>query len=80
MNPSSLTPEKLRALMQLAGQRLGATPEQLEAVLRTGRTDSLASRLSPELLGKLNALLGDREQIERLLASPQIQSYLHPNP
>ena len=80
MNPSSLTPEKLRALMQLAGQRLGATPDQLETVLKTGSTEPLASRLSPDLMKRLNTLLGDREQIERLLASPEVQSYLHPSP
>ena len=80
MNPSSLTPEKLQNLMRLAGQRLGATPEQLEEVLRTGRTDPLASRLSPDLMRKLSALLSDREQIDRLLASPEVQAYLHPSP
>ena len=80
MNPSSLTPEKLRSLMQLAGKRLGATPQQLEEVLKTGSTDPLASQLSPDLVNKLNGLLGDREQIERLLASPQVQSFLHPAP
>lgn len=79
MNPSSLTPEKLRALMQLAGQRLGATPQQLEEVLQTGNTQPLASRLSPDMMRKLNALLGDRDRIEQLLASPEIQSFLHPS-
>ena len=80
MNPSSLTPEKLRALMQLAGQRLGATPQQLEEVLKTGSVEPLAARLSPDLSRKLQSLLSDRDQIERLLASPEIASFLHPSP
>jgi len=80
MNPSDLTPEKLKTLLQLAGQRLGATPDQLEAVLKTSRTEPLADRLSPALMQKLNALLGDREQVERLLASPEIKSYLNHTP
>ena len=80
MNPSSLTPEKLRALLQLAGRRLGATPNELERVLKPGDAKPLASRLSPDMIQKVEALLGDREQAERLLRSPEIQSFLHPEP
>ena len=76
MNPSSLTPEKLRALLQLAGRRLGATPEQLEDALKSGSAEPIASKLSPDLTRKVNDLLSDREQMERLLASPQVQSFL----
>lgn len=76
MNPSSLTPEGLRNLLQLAGQRLGATPQQLEAILQTGDAAPLASKLPPEMVRKLNGWLGDRDQVQRLLDSPEVQSFL----
>ena len=76
MSPSSLTPAQMQALLKTAEKRLGITPEQIEGALRSGDTNALSSRLSPELAGKLNALLGDRARAEQLLNSPEIQKLL----
>lgn len=77
MNPSSLTPAQAQRLLRLAEQRLGATPQQLEAMLKTGSADAIASRLPPDIMQKLNGLLRDRGRVESLLASPEIRSFLH---
>ncbi|MBR3289258.1 MAG: hypothetical protein IKI63_00605 [Clostridia bacterium] len=77
MNPSSLTPAQAHMLLRLAEQRLGATPEQLEQMLKTGSTDAIAARLSPDIRQKLGSLLRDRDRVEYLLASPEIRSFLH---
>lgn len=81
----SFTPEQMEKLLAYAGQRLGATPEQLKAVFQreglAGLSDfadktAHADRLTPEEVARTQALLQDKEKIAALMKDPTVQQLL----
>lgn len=76
MSSFSITPEQVHMLLQIAGKRLGTTPEALAKAIQSGGLDGLQQTLSPQNRQKLASLLGDRAQAEQLLRSPDIQAIL----
>ena len=73
---SSLTPQQWQALMQYAGKRLGADPQELVRTVREQGAEGVLSRLSPGDTTKIEAVLGDRDHLDQWLRSPQIQQVL----
>lgn len=74
MGTPQLTPEQLSALLTFASTRLGISKEALAQTVQSGDISALG--LSAENNKKLEALLGDREQTQSLLQSPQVQQAL----
>lgn len=76
MGNVNLTPDQLQALLQYASKRLGTTPENLARTVQAGGLEGISKNLSPSESAKLNALVGDKQQAQELLNSPEIQSFL----
>ncbi len=76
MGNVNLTPDQLQALLQYASKRLGTTPENLARTVQSGGLEGISKNLSPNESAKLNSLLGNREQAQELLNSPEVQSFL----
>ena len=72
----NITPEQLQALVQFASKKLGTTPENLARTVKDGGIGSLTDRLSPADAAKLKAVAGDSDQINQLLATPQVQALI----
>lgn len=71
---NQLTPDQLQALLTFASKKLGIPEQQLAKTVQTGQTDHLG--LSEEHQQKLNSVLGDKAQAEKLMSSPAVQSIL----
>ena len=76
MGNVNLTPDQLQALLQYASKRLCTTPENLARTVQSGGLEGISKNLSPNESAKLNSLLGNREQAQELLNSPEVQSFL----
>ena len=76
MDPSSLSPQQLEALLRYASSRLNMTPEQLARTVQTGGLQALRAKLPPQKAAGLQALLGDGPQAEKWLKSPQVNRLL----
>lgn len=57
----------LSALLQMVAQKMGKTPEELQRELQEG---------GPQSSEQVRKLLGNREQLDSFMASPQVQELL----
>lgn len=68
----------LDALINSAAAASGSSRAQLEqAINGDARIKAAVSRLSPEDISKLQAVLSDPERTRKLLSSPQAQMLMH---
>ncbi|SDB33287.1 hypothetical protein SAMN02910317_01624 [Ruminococcaceae bacterium FB2012] len=72
-NPDS---KAVSALLSLAASKFGTTPEQLEAMLKSGKADRAVSGLPKDQQDKLRAALADPEAAKKVLSSPQARSLM----
>ncbi|MBO5929313.1 MAG: hypothetical protein J6Q42_04770 [Clostridia bacterium] len=73
---SQITPEQLGALLQFAANRLGTTPEQLAETVQSGGLSAVKDKLGADKAQKITDLVGNPQQAEQLLNSPQVQAVL----
>lgn len=73
---SQVTPDQLKALIGLASKRLGMSPEQLQKTVQEGGLAGLSDSIGAENAKKLQAMVGNPQQAEQLLNSPQIQQVI----
>lgn len=64
---------QLEALLQLAAQRLGSTPEALKQAAAQGDLSHLASGASGPEAQALQKVLSDPQAAKKLLSTPQAQ-------
>lgn len=58
----------LAGILNIVAKRMGKTPEQLEAELKSGNFQS------PD---KVKEVMGNKDELQQLLASPQVRELLH---
>lgn len=61
----------LNALLQIASERLGMTPEDLKSNIESENAESFSNRIRPADLGKLKEILANPEKASQILSSPQ---------
>ncbi len=71
-----ITPDQLKALVGYASKQLGMTPEQLAATVKNGGLGALSNSVSPENARRINELVGNRQQAEQFINSPEVQQVL----
>ena len=75
-NNFDLTPEQTQRLLNIAGEKLGADPAQLQQQLESGRLDQLLGRRDPQRSAELSRLLKDPEALRQTLSSPGVRAML----
>ena len=73
---SQITPDQMRALLGYASKQLGVTPEQLAATVQNGGLSALTDRVDPRNAQRIRDMVGDPQQAEKLLQSPDVQAFL----
>jgi hypothetical protein len=73
---SRITPDQMQALLGYASRQLGMTPDELAKTVQSGGIGSLLGNVSPENARKISALLGNTQQAERFLNSPEVRQAL----
>ena len=76
-NNFDLTPEQTRRLLNIAGQKLGADPAQLQQQLESGRLNDLLGKMDPQQSARLSQLLKDPEALKQTLSSPAVRLMLN---
>lgn len=74
MEKSSVNPQQLDGLLKTVGQKLGVSPSDLRSALESGRLDSAVKNMRPDDAKKLNAVLGNPAQMEKIMQSPQAKA------
>lgn len=75
--PNGMNPEKMNALLGMAGKKLGKDPRQLRAQLENGQLNQVLGNLDPQRAAQINQLLNNPQQLEQMLNSPQVKSLLN---
>jgi uncharacterized protein YpuA (DUF1002 family) len=73
---NKLTSDQLRALVQYASNKLGVTPEQLSKTIEGDQAQQLASQISQADMSKFQALVGDKDKLDKILESPKAQKMI----
>lgn len=72
--PQNLPPEKLDALLRLAGQRMGRDPQMLKDQLQSGQLDQLG--INQQQQQQIGQLLKDPQALSQFFEQPQIKQML----
>lgn len=62
--------DKLNQMLQMASQKLGTTPQELQRQLQNGNFDALKGN------PMVNSVLKDPQKLQQMLSNPQIQQLL----
>lgn len=71
-----LNNSEINNLLNGLSERLNTTPEQLKANLEKGNLDSVVSKMSSGQAKRLQKILDNPEQSEKILNSPQAQAII----
>lgn len=74
-NQTSLSPENLKKLLQLAASRLGTSPEQLASSLQSGKLDQVIQ--DPAASRQMKEMMADPEKMKQALGqNPSLAQFL----
>ena len=76
MNNLNLSDDKVNALLNMAGQKLGKNPSDLKDQLQSGNIDSLMSGLDPKAASQIQNLLSNPAALEALMKNEQLRKLL----
>lgn len=71
-----LNNSEINNLLNGLSERLNTTPQQLKANLEKGNLDSVVSKMSSGQAKRLQKILDNPEQSEKILNSPQAQAII----
>ena len=77
MNMNQIPQDKLNALLQTAGKKLGKNPQQLRAELENGNVDSIVSNMDPKTAGQLHQLLKNPDALKSMLENDKVKNLLN---
>ncbi len=75
-NFGNIPSKDMDKLLKTVSEKLGTTPEVLQAQLRSGELDKAMSGMSREDTQKLTQALSDKETCAKVLSSPQAQAII----
>ena len=76
MNNMNLTPEKINQFLEITGKQLGEDPETLRSSLEKGNAEALLNSLDPKYRKKVNQVMSDPDQIQKIMQSEQVINLL----
>ncbi|MBQ8514585.1 MAG: hypothetical protein IJ496_04230 [Ruminococcus sp.] len=74
MEKSSVDPKQLELLLQTVGKKLGVAPSELKAALESGKLDAASKNMTPDAKKKMQSIMGNPAQMEKLMQSPQAKA------
>jgi len=75
-NNFNVSDDKKNALLQMASQKLGKSPDELQSMLESGQIGELTQNLDPKTAGQVNALLNNPKALETLLKNDKLRAML----
>lgn len=77
MNNFNIPDDKLSALLDAAGKKLGRDPQQLRSELQNGKLDNVLGNLDPKTAAQVSGLLNDRKALDALINNPALGNMLN---
>ena len=72
MENMNFSDENKNALLNMAANKLGKSPESIKQALDTGDIDSLKKSLSPQTAAQLSSVLSDPKKLEQIMQNKQL--------
>jgi len=76
MNNLNLSDDKVNALLNMASQKLGKSPDDLKSQLQSGNLDSLMGGIDPKAASQIQNLLSNPAALEALMKNEQLRKLL----
>ena len=76
MKEDQMDNTKLEALLKIAAQRLGSTPEALKEAAQNGDLSQMMGSAGQEESSAMQQAMSDPEAAKKLLATPQAQAII----
>ena len=76
MGNGKITPKMQQDLLNLIGERLGKSPDNIKNAMQEGQMDEVLGNLKPEQAEKIKSALSDQKSAERLLSTPQARQLI----
>lgn len=75
-NQNNMDPSRLEALLKLAAQRMGTTPEALKTAAQNGDLSRMMGGMDQNQSAAMQKVLSDPDAAKKLLSTPQAQKLL----
>ena len=69
----NMNQKALDALLKMASQKVGTTPDNLKNQLESGQFQNLTKNMKPADAEKFKQLVGNQQMMEQLMSTPQAQ-------
>jgi len=76
MTNFNMSDDKMNSLLNMAGQKLGKSPNELREQLQSGNMDALLKNLDPKSASKVQSVLSNPKALEALMQNEQIRNLL----
>ena len=76
MTNFNLPDDKVDSLLNMAGEKLGKSPDELREQLQSGNMDALLKNLDPKAASRLQSLLSNPRALEMLMQNEQLRNLL----
>ncbi|MGN1416633.1 MAG: hypothetical protein ACI4XF_07310 [Oscillospiraceae bacterium] len=73
MKMNNVDPQKMNALLNVVGNKLNMSPEQLRKELEAGKFDSAINNMKPAEAEKFNAVMKNPKLLDSIMSTPQAQ-------
>ena len=74
MERSSMNGKQLESILETVSGKLGVTPKELENALKSGKIDNAVRNMPKDEKQKLQSVMGNQAQLEKLMQSPQAKA------
>jgi hypothetical protein len=74
MNLNEINPNKMEALLNIVGKKLGMSPEQLKNEIQQGKFDNALKNMKPQDAAAFNQFINNPAMVDKFLNTPQAQA------
>lgn len=71
MKMNNVDPQKMNALLNVVGNKLNMSPEQLKKELEEGKFDKAIGNMKPDEAEKFNAVMKNPKLLDSIMSTPQ---------
>lgn len=77
MNNLNISDDKLNALLNMAGKKLGQDPGALKSQIESGNLDSVLSKMDDKSKAQMNNMLQNPKALEDLMSNDKIKNLVN---
>ncbi len=63
-------------ILEMLSKRTGTDPSQLQSIAKSGSVDDIMRKMNPEDVGKIQNILQNKSELEKIINSSQAQAII----